>query len=101
MKKLETGARTALVLRDIEDRQYQEIADALKVGLSAARMRIHRVRLLFSRHCCVYARKPGRAADPIRRKEVASYGSPSLEDMTLCWQTIWSLKITSRLSFQI
>jgi RNA polymerase sigma-70 factor (ECF subfamily) len=42
----ETG-RAVLVLRDIEDRPYQEIADMLAVGLSAIKMRIHRSRLAF------------------------------------------------------
>ena len=36
-----------LVLRDIEDRPYQEIAEILKLGLSAVKMRIHRARLAF------------------------------------------------------
>jgi RNA polymerase sigma-70 factor, ECF subfamily len=39
--------RAVLVLRDLEDRSYQEIADILRVGLSAAKMRIHRARLAF------------------------------------------------------
>lgn len=45
--ELDTVGRTALVLRDIEDRSYQEIADALAIGLSAVKMRIHRTRLAF------------------------------------------------------
>jgi RNA polymerase sigma-70 factor (ECF subfamily) len=39
--------RVVLVLRDLEDRSYQEIADMLKTGLSATKMRIHRARLAF------------------------------------------------------
>ena len=39
--------RVVLVLRDLEDRSYQEIADILKAGLSATKMRIHRARLTF------------------------------------------------------
>jgi len=39
--------RAALVLREIEGRAYQEIAEALTVGLSAAKMRIHRARVSF------------------------------------------------------
>jgi RNA polymerase sigma-70 factor (ECF subfamily) len=53
--------RTVLILRDIEGLAYQEIADTLKVGLSAVKMRIHRARLtfqqLFDRLC------PGLRAD--------------------------------------
>jgi RNA polymerase sigma-70 factor, ECF subfamily len=47
--------RVVLLLRDLEDRSYQEIADILKTGLSATKMRIHRARLsfqqLFERLC--------------------------------------------------
>ena len=39
--------RTAIVLRDVEDRPYQEIADTLALGLSAVKMRIHRARAAF------------------------------------------------------
>jgi RNA polymerase sigma-70 factor, ECF subfamily len=39
--------RVVLLLRDLEDRSYQEIADSLKTGLSATKMRIHRARLAF------------------------------------------------------
>jgi RNA polymerase sigma-70 factor (ECF subfamily) len=44
---LDATGRTVLVLRDIEDRPYQEIAETLQLGLSAAKMRIHRARLAF------------------------------------------------------
>ena len=47
LASLDTTGRTVLVLRDIEDRPYQEIAETLQVGLSAAKMRIHRARLAF------------------------------------------------------
>lgn len=47
LQRMEPGARAALVLRDIEDRPYQEVADILAVGLSAAKMRIHRARVAF------------------------------------------------------
>lgn len=47
LAELDQLSRTVLVLRDIEDRPYQEIADLLKIGLSAVKMRIHRTRLLF------------------------------------------------------
>jgi RNA polymerase sigma-70 factor, ECF subfamily len=45
LSKLDSSGRSALVLRDIEDRSYEEIAEALKIGLSAVKMRIHRARL--------------------------------------------------------
>lgn len=45
--RLELTARTALVLRDIDDYSYQEIAEILAIGLSAVKMRIHRARTSF------------------------------------------------------
>lgn len=47
LAQLDGAGRAVLVLRDIEDRSYQEIADVLGVGLSAVKMRIHRARLAF------------------------------------------------------
>jgi RNA polymerase sigma-70 factor (ECF subfamily) len=47
LAELDPAGRAALVLRDIEDRPYQEVAEILAVGLSAAKMRIHRARLAF------------------------------------------------------
>jgi RNA polymerase sigma-70 factor (ECF subfamily) len=47
LSNLEPGARTALVLRDLDDYSYQEIAEMLSLGLSAVKMRIHRARLAF------------------------------------------------------
>jgi RNA polymerase sigma-70 factor (ECF subfamily) len=44
---LEPGERAILLLRDVENRPYQEIAETLKLGLSAVKMRIHRARLAF------------------------------------------------------
>ena len=44
---LEPRDRATLVLREVEGRSYQEIAEALTIGLSAAKMRIHRARLAF------------------------------------------------------
>lgn len=49
LAQLDTTARTVLVLRDIEDRPYTEIAESLGIGLSALKMRIHRSRLAFQR----------------------------------------------------
>lgn len=42
---LESGGRQVIVMRDVEDMAYEEIADALKIGLGAVKMRIHRARL--------------------------------------------------------
>ncbi|HMS40129.1 MAG TPA: sigma-70 family RNA polymerase sigma factor [Pyrinomonadaceae bacterium] len=45
LAKLEPTGRNAIVLRDIEEMSYEEIASSLKLGLSAVKMRIHRARL--------------------------------------------------------
>jgi RNA polymerase sigma-70 factor (ECF subfamily) len=45
--QLDATTRAILVLRDVEGRAYQEIAETLTLGLSAAKMRIHRARLAF------------------------------------------------------
>ncbi len=47
LAEMEPGARAAILLRDIEDRSYQEVAEILAIGLSAAKMRIHRARTAF------------------------------------------------------
>lgn len=47
--QLEGPERVALVLRELEGRSYQEIAEIVEVGLSAVKMRIHRARLSFQR----------------------------------------------------
>ena len=39
--------RTILTLRDVEEMEYQTIADVLDIGMSAVKMRIHRARLAF------------------------------------------------------
>jgi RNA polymerase sigma-70 factor (ECF subfamily) len=53
--RLDIRDRSVLVLRDVEGRPYQEIADAMTTNLGAVKMRIHRARLafqqLFSRLC--------------------------------------------------
>ncbi len=46
---LDADGRSVIVLRDLEDRSYQEIAEVLAVGLSAVKMRIHRARLAFQK----------------------------------------------------
>lgn len=47
--KLATEERSVLILRDVEDCSYQEVAAILEIGLSAVKMRIHRARLAFKR----------------------------------------------------
>ncbi len=47
LTRLDSTSRAILVLRDIEDRPYDEIAKILGLGLSAIKMRIHRTRLAF------------------------------------------------------
>jgi RNA polymerase sigma-70 factor (ECF subfamily) len=49
LQLLDPVERSVLVLRDVEDRPYQEIAETLAVGLGATKMRIHRARLAFQR----------------------------------------------------
>ena len=46
---LDPEARKVVVLRDLEDMPYEELAGALKIGLSALKMRIHRARLAVKR----------------------------------------------------
>ena len=45
LAKLEPKGRSAIVLRDVEELSYEEIAESLKAGLSAVKMWIHRARL--------------------------------------------------------
>ncbi len=55
LAQLNAVERAVIILRDIEDRSYQEIADSLSLGLSAAKMRIHRARAAFQQlfdHIC-------------------------------------------------
>jgi RNA polymerase sigma-70 factor (ECF subfamily) len=47
LAQLDSTSRAALILRDVEDRPYQEVADILSIGMSATKMRIHRARLAF------------------------------------------------------
>ena len=47
LQRLDPGERAVLVLRDVEERPYQEIAETLAIGLGATKMRIHRARLAF------------------------------------------------------
>lgn len=62
MNRLDSLGRAVLVLRDVEGRPYQEIAESLKVSLSAVKMRIHRARLAFQEafeHLCPEFRQGG------------------------------------------
>ncbi len=45
LARLDPEGRGVIVLRDIEGLSYEEVAGALKIGLSAVKMRIHRARL--------------------------------------------------------
>ena len=47
LKKLDREQAQLLLLRDFDDRSYDEIAKFLEAGLSAVKMRIHRARLAF------------------------------------------------------
>ena len=47
LQRLDPIERGVLVLRDVEDRPYQEIAETFAIGLGATKMRIHRARLAF------------------------------------------------------
>lgn len=49
LKKLDREQARLLLLRDFDDRSYEEIAKLLEAGLSAVKMRIHRARLAFQR----------------------------------------------------
>jgi RNA polymerase sigma-70 factor, ECF subfamily len=55
LKSLDREQAHLLILRDYDDRSYDEIAQMLQAGLSAVKMRIHRARLafqqLFSQFC--------------------------------------------------
>ncbi|HZS79482.1 MAG TPA: sigma-70 family RNA polymerase sigma factor [Ktedonobacteraceae bacterium] len=55
LHKLDREQARLLILRDFDDRSYDEIAGILELGLSAVKMRIHRARLafqqLFSQFC--------------------------------------------------
>lgn len=47
LAELDAAERAAIVLRDIEDRPYNEMTELLGISLSAVKMRIHRARLAF------------------------------------------------------
>src|SRR4029453_15660177 len=61
LQRLGPVERGVLVLRDVEDRPYQEIAETLAIGLGATKMRIHRARLAFQQlfeRLCAEVRRP-------------------------------------------
>ena len=47
LKSLDREQARLLILRDYDDRSYDEIAQMVQAGLSAVKMRIHRARLAF------------------------------------------------------
>jgi RNA polymerase sigma-70 factor (ECF subfamily) len=47
LNRLSVADREALILRDVQGFSYQEIAEVLGIGLSAAKMRVRRARLAF------------------------------------------------------
>jgi len=47
LKSLDREQARLLIMRDYDDRSYDEIAHMLEAGLSAVKMRIHRARLAF------------------------------------------------------
>ncbi len=49
LSRLDADARAMIVLRDVEDLPYKEVAEVLALGLSAVKMRIHRTRLALQR----------------------------------------------------
>jgi len=62
LQRLDPGERAVLVLRDVEEQPYQEIAETLAIGLSATKMRIHRARLTFQQlftSLCAELWRPG------------------------------------------
>jgi RNA polymerase sigma-70 factor (ECF subfamily) len=67
LTQLDPAGRAILILRDVEGRSYQEIAESLTLGLSAVKMRIHRTRLAFQQlldRICPGVARPDRVADP-------------------------------------
>jgi len=47
LKTLDREQARLLIMRDFDDRTYDEIAQIFQAGLSAVKMRIHRARLAF------------------------------------------------------
>ena len=68
LQRLDPVEREVLVLRDVEDRPYQEIAETLAIGLGATKMRIHRARLAFQQ---LFERLCPELWRPVRMRGVA------------------------------
>ncbi|MDF2759271.1 MAG: sigma-70 family polymerase sigma factor [Thermomicrobiales bacterium] len=68
LQRLDPVERGVLVLRDVEDRPYQEIAETLAIGLAATKMRIHRARLAFQQ---IFESLCAELWRPVRRRGVA------------------------------
>ena len=68
LQRLDPVERSVLVLRDVEDRPYQEIAETLAIGLGATKMRIHRARLAFQQ---LFERLCAELWRPVRTRGVA------------------------------
>lgn len=65
LSKLDSIGRGAVILRDVEEFSYEEIADLLNVGLSAVKMRIHRARVAIQKlieEVCPGIWRPGSAS---------------------------------------
>jgi RNA polymerase sigma-70 factor, ECF subfamily len=68
LQRLDPIERGVLVLRDVEDRPYQEIAESFAIGLGATKMRIHRARLAFQQ---LFERLCAELWQPVRTRGVA------------------------------
>ena len=69
LQRMSVRDRAILILRDIEGRPYNEIADAVSAGLGAIKMRIHRARLAFQRlfeQLCPDLWKPSSAGEDVQ-----------------------------------
>jgi len=81
---LPTDYRVAILLCDVEQRSYQEIADEMHCAIGTVRSRIHRARVMLRRHLesgVVTTRKRKRAAVPTRElaaRTSVAYRAPSL-----------------------
>lgn len=65
LSKLDSIGRGAVILRDVEEFSYEEIAGLLNVGLSAVKMRIHRARVAIQKlieEVCPGIWRPGSAS---------------------------------------
>ena len=59
LRRLPSGLRIPVVLRDVEDWSNQEIADALELSLPAAKSRIHRARMRLRYELEIWLRERG------------------------------------------